>query len=89
MARHAVCDLPRVDVLEYRRREPEKTVLHQVVRKSLATFLDRASHRSGGKGLPAYVRQEFERYLDCGVLANGFCRVRCPDCGYDRVVGFS
>ena len=78
-----------MEVGVYRRREPEKTVLHHVVRENLSTFLERAAERSGGRGLPTYVRQEFERYLDCGILSQGFCRIRCPDCGYDTVVGFS
>ena len=63
---------------QYRRRRPEETVLYGVVRDNLTTFLEVASRRSGMKELPAYVRQEFERYLDCGILANGFARVRCP-----------
>jgi hypothetical protein len=78
-----------VEVESYRRRRPEETVLYKVVRENLATFLEVADLRSGGKGLPAYVRQEFERYLDCGILANGFARVRCADCGHDEVVAFS
>ena len=64
-------------------------MLYRVVAANLATFLDRAAGRSGGRGLPKYVRLEFERYLDCGILANGFARVHCPDCGHDSVVGFS
>ena len=73
----------------YRRREPEKALLHKVVREHLSTFLERASSRGSGRGLPVYVRKEFERYLDCGILANGFARVRCPACGHDSVVGYS
>ena len=71
----------------YRRREPEKTVVHQVVRENLKTFLAIADGR--GRGLPRYVRQAFQNFLDCGVLRNGFARVRCPDCGHDDVVAFS
>jgi hypothetical protein len=78
-----------VEVEAYRRRRPEETVLYEVVQEHLATFLELLELRSGGKGLPAYVRQEFERYLDCGILANGFARVRCPDCGHDEVVAFT
>ncbi|MCI0657583.1 MAG: transposase zinc-binding domain-containing protein [Acidobacteria bacterium] len=74
---------------EYRRRRPEETVLYRVVRDHLATFLDVVSRRGGMKDLPAYVRQEFERYLDCGILANGFARVHCPACGHDEAVAFS
>ena len=49
----------------YRRREPEKTVLYQVVRENLNTFLEYADSRSAeGRSLPAYVRNAFRRYLD-------------------------
>jgi hypothetical protein len=71
----------------YVRRVPEQTVLYDVVREHLETFLDRA--RSGDRTVPTFVEREFRAYLQCGVLAHGFVRVRCDGCGYDRVVGFS
>ncbi len=74
----------------YRRREPEKTILHRLIRGHLRSFLAMAETRSPeGNGLPKYVRNAFFRFLGCGVLANGFVRVRCPGCGHDSVVGFS
>lgn len=30
----------------------------------------------------------WRNYLACGVLAHGFVRVRCVDCGFDRLVAF-
>jgi hypothetical protein len=39
--------------------------------------------------VPAYVERAFRRYLECGILACGFARARCPDCGYDFLVAFS
>ncbi|OJH34149.1 hypothetical protein BON30_45150 [Cystobacter ferrugineus] len=33
-----------------------------------------------GRGLPRYVERDFARYLECGVLAHGFARVRCESC---------
>jgi Transposase zinc-binding domain len=42
-----------------------------------------------GRGLPAFVERELRAYLDCGILARGFARVRCPDCGFERLVAFS
>ena len=86
--RHAVCVCSRVDVGTYRRREPEKTLLYNLVREHLNTFLLVADSRGGGP-LPKYVRQEFFRYLECGILGRGFARVRCQDCGHDSVVAFS
>jgi hypothetical protein len=74
----------------YRRRVPEETVLHQVVRDHLEEFLDRADRRAaGGRSLPRYVRNALRRFVDCGILARGFARVRCPGCGYDTAVAFS
>jgi hypothetical protein len=64
--------------------------LHAVVRCHLAELLDDARRRSdSGTGYPAFVGHEFCRYLDCGVLAHGFARLRCPDCGFERLVAFS
>ena len=82
--------LARVWTAEYRRRVPENTVLHRVVREHLEEFLARAEAKAGGgRGLPRYVRQSLRRFVDCGILAKGFARVRCPSCGYDTAVGFS
>lgn len=74
----------------YRRREPEKTLLHTVIRERLEPFLAAAHDRSpSGRGLPAHVERDLRAYLDCGILARGFARVRCPGCGFDRLVAFS
>ena len=75
---------------EYQRRKPEDTVLYEVVREHMMEMFRRAEERSpNGEGLPRYVKQAFTGYLDCGVLSKGFLRIRCPDCAYDTVVGFS
>jgi hypothetical protein len=42
-----------------------------------------------GGGLPRYVERELAAYLKCGVLAHGFCRVRCQTCRDEIVVAFS
>jgi hypothetical protein len=81
----SLAPLPR-----YRRREPEKTLLHAVVRTRLEPFLAAARDRSAtGRGLPAHVEHDLRAYLDCGILARGFARIRCPDCGFERLVAFS
>ena len=60
------------------------------MREHLATFLVEAEERSPtGLGLPRFVREEFERYLHCGILAHGFARVHCGACGHDLLVAFS
>ncbi len=71
----------------YVRHEPEKTLLYQIVQENLETFLQATEERGGG--LPRYVRQTFRRFLGCGILQNGFVRVRCSDCGFNRLVPFS
>ncbi len=74
----------------YERRRPEDTVLHEVVREHLSTFLEEARARDpDGRGVPKYVSQALQRYLDCGILQKGFARVRCPKCRFDMLVGFS
>jgi len=62
----------------YRRREPERTLLHATVRAHWKTFLAEVEERGeAGASLPRFVAGEFERYLACGILAHGFARVRC------------
>jgi len=39
--------------------------------------------------LAAWTEHEFRRYLTCGILAFGFARARCTDCGQERLVAFS
>ena len=53
----------------YVRREPEKTLLHEVVRDHLEDFL--AEERGDGRIVPRFVAQELRRYLGCGLLARG------------------
>ena len=74
----------------YRRREPERTLLHATVRAHWKTFLAEMEERGeAGANLPWFVAGEFERYLGCGILANGFARVRCQACGHELLVAFS
>ena len=37
----------------------------------------------------ATVRGFEPRYLQCGILADGFLRLRCGDCGHDKLLAFS
>ena len=74
----------------YQRRRPDATVLHGVVRDHLDSFLADARARTAhGFGVPRHVERELRSYLRCGVLAHGFVRVRCVDCGVDRLVAFA
>ncbi len=71
------------------RRRPEDTVLYQVVRAHLETFLAEVRLRSGGDGLPRFVERELREYLTCGVMARGFARFRCRSCARELLVAFS
>ena len=52
----------------YRRREPERTLLHATVRAHWKTFLAEVEERGeAGTSLPRFVMGEFERYLACGI----------------------
>jgi hypothetical protein len=77
----------KYDACEYRRREPEQDLLHRILVDHLETFLDRAGNEDFS--LPRYVENELRDYVKCGVLAHGFVRVRCNDCGKSMAVGFS
>ena len=47
--------------------------------------------QSAGTGLPQFVRDDFDAFLELGILAQSFLRLRlrCGDCGYDKLVAFS
>ncbi|MEZ4225754.1 MAG: transposase zinc-binding domain-containing protein [Polyangiaceae bacterium] len=72
----------------YERRRPEATALHQVVRDNLRT-LYAAAEEGFASPVPAFVKDELEGFVDCGVLARGFAVLACPDCREQKVVGFS
>ena len=74
----------------YRRRRPENTTLHRIVREHLETYLALAAEGDPlGDGVPAHVENEFRSYLKCGILAHGFARARCSGCGHEFWVAFS
>lgn len=39
--------------------------------------------------LPDFIEQEFDAYLKCGRLEEGFLRLRCEDCHAEKLVAFS
>ena len=72
------------------RRQPEDGTLYGVVRDHLPALLERArDHSEHGFGYPRFVEREFEKFLACGLLCNGFVRVRCDHCADERLVAFS
>ena len=45
-----------------------------------ATFFAQVDAATGAS-LPQFAKDEFEAFLECGILAHGFLRLRCGDCG--------
>ena len=74
--------------VHYERHRPEQTTLYRLVQQHAATFFEQAESAAGA-GLPQFVKEEFDAFLECGILAHGFLRLRCGDCGHDKVVAFS
>lgn len=62
--------------------DPQRRSLHAILREHLPTFLRRHA-------LPAFVRDELEGYLACGLLAHGCARYRCERCAFERVTALS
>jgi ribosomal protein S27E len=88
LERKAVQRAAPAHTVRYERRRPEETILHCLVREHLATFLAQLEARTG-TGVPGFVKDEFEAFLECGILAHGFVRVRCAECAHEKLVAFS
>ena len=74
--------------VHYERHRPEQTTLYRLVQQHTATFFAQAE-AAAGADLPQFVKDEFDAFLECGILAHGFVRLRCGDCGHDKLVAFS
>jgi hypothetical protein len=53
-----------------------------------ATFFAQAQDATGSS-LPRYVKDEFDSFLCCGILAHGFLRLNCDGCKQDQLLAFS
>lgn len=71
----------------YEPRDATSSVLHRIVRDHVETFIERTEF--GGRELPAFVKVEFRRFLECGVFSYGFARFVCGSCQHNRIVPFS
>jgi ribosomal protein S27E len=94
---HASSAHTKLDV--YRQRKPQRNPLTTVVSKAYyrcvedcfetfeQVYQERFEQKYGF--FRPYVRQVIYRYLDCGILKNGFARVRCEDCGHEYLLAHS
>ena len=77
LQRAAIASPPR-----YERRRPEQTLRYRLVREHYETFASEIERAAGGAGLPQFVKDEFDAYLDCGIprLRGGGALLRTASC---------
>lgn len=73
----------------YSRRRVESSALYQVVRDHVETFYQAVEDGFASAPLPQFVRNEFERFLACGVLCRGAALLVCEDCPETKVIALS
>ena len=56
--------------VHYERRRPEATTLYQLVREHAGSFFAPVEAETGAS-LPQFVKDEFDAFLDCAILAHG------------------
>ena len=51
------------------------------MQQNAASFI---AHTEAGTGsdLPRFIKDEFDVFLECGILAHGLLRLRCGECGF-------
>jgi hypothetical protein len=75
----------------YRQRHPERTIFYRVMFHYFEEFVSEYENRferEYGYFRPV-IKEVVEKYLDCGNPKCGFARIRCPDCGTERLLTFS
>ena len=74
----------------YERRHPDQTAPYGLVQQLVATFFAQAEDAAGADS-PPFVKDEFDAFLECGILAHGFLRLRlrCSGYGHDKLLAFS
>jgi hypothetical protein len=74
--------------VHYERHRPEQTTLYRLVQQHAASFIAHTEASTGAE-LPRFIKDEFDAFLECGILAHGFLRLRCGECGHDKLLAFS
>ena len=71
----------------YQRHQPETETLYRTMQSYWPVFVREQSRV--GKTIPKFIHDEFQKFLDCGILENGFVRTYCYNCQHSGVVAFS
>jgi len=77
--------------LEYRRRKPEYSPYYRCIEDYYEEFkrtYDRKFSQKYGY-LRSHIEKVIYQYLDCGILHNGFARIKCHSCGHESLLAFS
>jgi len=75
----------------YRPRKPQESQYYRCIEDNFERpeqVYDERFAKQYGFFRP-YVRHVIYRFLDCGILHNGFARVRCGECGHEYLLAFS
>ena len=72
---------------KYLRHRPEQGLLYRTVETYWPLFL-REQERVG-RSLPIFIKDEFEKFLKCGIPEFGFVRTYCYQCRESGIVPFS
>ena len=59
--------------VNYERQRPELTTLYRLVQQHAATFFAQAEDGAGAD-LPQFVKDEFDAFLECCILAHGLAQ---------------
>jgi hypothetical protein len=62
--------------------------LYQLVQENLETFFAQVEAESGS-GLPDFVKDEFDAFLECGISVHVFLCLRCADCAHEKLVALA
>jgi hypothetical protein len=72
---------------KYIRRHPEQGLLYRTVETYWPIFL--REQEKVGRNIPIFIKDEFNKYLRCGIAEFGFVRTYCYQCRESGVVAFS
>ena len=79
---------PADHAVHYERRCPEESVLYRLIQDHAESFFAQVEAQTGAS-LPEFIKAEFDAFLECGILAHGFLRLRCDQCAHEKLVAFS